>query len=77
MKSSTWKRLAPTEKLAPSGDDKALEIANGITAGIEDLGYQAGDVFADCIFLRMKLDGRDAVAKVNQRRSGIGFDDAV
>ncbi len=62
---------------AVAGDDEALEVANGIAGGIEDLGYQAGDVFADRVFFRVQLDGRDAVAEVNQRRSGIGFDDAV
>ena len=62
---------------AIAGDDKALEVADSIAAGVEDLGHEAGDVFADRVFFRMQLNGGDAVAQIYQRRSGIAFDDAV
>ena len=60
-----------------AGDDKALEVADRIAAGVEDLGHEAGDVFADRVFFRMQLNGSDAVAEIYERRSGIAFDDAV
>ncbi len=78
MKSSTWNRFAPDREVgAVAGDDKALEVADGIAGRVQGLGHKAGDVFADRIFLRVQLDGGDAVAQVYQRCAGIAFDDAV
>ena len=60
-----------------AGDDEGGEVGDRLGRRLERLGDEGNDVAAQGVHLGVQLDGGDAVAKIDQRGSGVLLDHAV